>query len=88
MQAVSVEVFWPFLTERVVRLLNPTNLLLHTLAAQIPFEIAVGLNGRIWFKSPSVSETIALKRVIEGVEDGSIGTERKEVERALKTFLA
>ncbi|WRT67681.1 uncharacterized protein IL334_004653 [Kwoniella shivajii] len=69
-------------------LLNPNFPLLPALAASVPFEIAVGLNGRVWFKTETVSESIAVKRVIEGVDSGEIKAEKKDVENAVKEYLA
>ncbi|WVF69354.1 hypothetical protein IAT40_004130 [Kwoniella sp. CBS 6097] len=69
-------------------LLSPKFPVLPTLAASIPFEIAVGLNGRVWFKTETVSESIALKRIIEGVDGGAIKAEKGDVEQAVKQFLA
>ncbi|WWD04757.1 hypothetical protein V865_002828 [Kwoniella europaea PYCC6329] len=69
-------------------LLNPKFIILPTLAATIPFEIAVGLNGRVWFKTETVSESIALKRVIEGLDSGDIKPEKGDVDRAVKEYLA
>jgi len=69
-------------------LLNPSFPLLPTLASQFPFETAVGLNGRIWLKAGSVSETIALNRVLEGCDAGEVGVREREVDRAVRGFLA
>lgn len=62
--------------------------LLPTLAAQIPFETAIGINGRAWFKAQTVTETITLKRIVEGVDDGSIAVEKGVLERKVKEFMA
>ncbi|WWD18380.1 hypothetical protein CI109_102830 [Kwoniella shandongensis] len=70
------------------QLLTPKFPLLPTLAASIPFEIAVGLNGRVWFKAGTVSETVTLKRIVEGVDNGEIRAERSAVEQAVKEYLA
>ncbi|WVR06251.1 hypothetical protein IAU60_003281 [Kwoniella sp. DSM 27419] len=69
-------------------LLNPKFPVLPALAASIPFEIAVGLNGKVWFKTETVSESIALKRVIEGVDSGAIRADKGDVEGAVKDYLA
>lgn len=70
-------------------MLDPKFPLLPTLAASTPFEIAIGLNGRVWFKTKSISEAIAIKRVIEDVNDGSLDPRDKQlVERTLKGYLA
>lgn len=68
-------------------MLNPKTPLLATLATQFPFETAVGLNGRVWFKAETVSQGIALKRVLEGVDDGIIGLGKGEIEAAVQRFL-
>ncbi|KAK1925379.1 hypothetical protein DB88DRAFT_483740 [Papiliotrema laurentii] len=70
------------------QLLNPKFTLLQTLASSIPFEIAIGINGKVWIKSPSISETIALKRVLEGVDEGQFGITKGELDRAVKEFAA
>lgn len=70
------------------RLLTPKHPLLPALAAYIPFETAIGLNGRVWFKAGSAGQTIALRRVIEAVDAGECGTERGEVEAKVKEFMA
>lgn len=70
------------------RLLSPKHPLLQTLAAQFPFETAIGMNGRIWVKAGSVGETIALKRVIEAVDKGELGTSKTELDGAVKRMLA
>lgn len=70
-------------------MLQPKFPLLPTLAAHIPFEIAIGLNGRVWFKSPSISEAIALKRVLEDVNEGKVDPgDKQQLERTLKGYLA
>ncbi|KAL7423267.1 exosome non-catalytic core subunit rrp40 [Cryptotrichosporon argae] len=61
---------------------------LPTLAAHIPFEVAVGFNGRVWFKARTVAQTIALKRVLEVVDSGEIEPTTGDVERAVKVFMA
>ncbi len=70
------------------RLLNPKFQLLTSLAGHFPFEMAVGLNGRIWFKAGTVGQTIALKRVLEGYDAGEIGLGKGEIDRAVKGVLA
>ncbi|WWC88779.1 uncharacterized protein L201_003692 [Kwoniella dendrophila CBS 6074] len=69
-------------------LLNPKFPVLSTLASTIPFEVAVGLNGRVWFKTEAVSESIAVKRVIEGIDSGEIKPEKGDVDKAVKSYLA
>ena len=66
--------------------MNPKFPLLTGMAAQFPFETAVGLNGRIWFKAQSVGQTIASKRALEGYDTGEIRAE--DGGKAVKGFLA
>lgn len=71
------------------RLLSPKFPLLQMLAAHIPFETAIGLNGRVWFKAASVDGTIALQRVIEAVDSGVLdATDKGAVDKTVKRFLA
>jgi exosome complex component RRP40 len=69
-------------------LLTPKHPLLPSLAAQFPFEIAVGMNGRIWFKAADVGQTIAIKRLLEMVEKGQLGMGKEEVGKAVREFTA
>ncbi|XP_055837656.1 exosome complex component RRP40 [Episyrphus balteatus] len=46
-------------------------LLLRALTKEMPFEIAVGLNGRIWIKAKTIKETIALGNAILAAEYSS-----------------
>lgn len=69
------------------RLMTPKNPILPTLAVQFPFETAIGLNGRIWIKAGTISQTIALKLVLEGVDSGEIGEGKAELDKAVKVFL-
>ena len=50
------------------KLLSPECVLLPSLGAQIPFEVAVGMNGRVWLRGRSVKETISLANAIECAE--------------------
>ncbi|BEI80524.1 hypothetical protein CcaverHIS002_0110530 [Cutaneotrichosporon cavernicola] len=71
------------------KLLSPKYPLLQLLAAHIPFETAIGLNGRVWFKAASVDGTIALQRIIEAVDAGTLdATDKAEVDKTVKSFLA
>ena len=70
------------------RLMSPKYPLLPTLAAHIAFEICIGLNGKIWFKSTTISEGIALKRILESVDNGDLEVEKGAVERALREYMA
>lgn len=46
-------------------ILEPNHPLLSTLGAAIPFEVAIGLNGRLWIHSAHVGITIVLARIIQ-----------------------
>jgi len=50
------------------RLLNPNSLILALLGKKFPFEIAVGMNGRIWINSGSTATTIKIARAIQDSE--------------------
>lgn len=68
--------------------MNQNDTLLSTLASVIPFEIAIGINGRVWIKSPSISETIAVSRFLESVDEGKVKLDKSGIERAAKGLLA
>lgn len=42
------------------KLLNPNNRLFNFFAKEQAYEIAVGMNGKIWLKARSIKETVAL----------------------------
>lgn len=50
------------------KILNPNCPLLNSLKNEWPFEIAAGINGRIWIKANTMRETIALGNAILGAE--------------------
>ncbi|OWR43935.1 exosome complex component RRP40 [Danaus plexippus] len=52
----------------VRKILNPSCPLLESLKNEWPFEMAAGMNGRIWIKANSMRETIALGNAILGAE--------------------
>ncbi|KAL7415414.1 hypothetical protein BDY24DRAFT_382887 [Mrakia frigida] len=56
-------------------LLHPTYPLLPLLAARFPFETAIGVNGQVWIRAGTVTQTIALGRAIKEVDEGRIGAE-------------
>ena len=51
------------------RLLDPAHFLLPLLGSRFPLEVAIGINGRVWFKTPEVRQTIAVARCIEAVDE-------------------
>lgn len=55
-------------TNLVKKLLSKECSLLKTLGTSLPYEAAVGLNGRIWIKGRSIKETIAIVNAIESAE--------------------
>ena len=50
------------------RILSTQSELLQRLGKSLPFEIAVGLNGRIWVNGRSTNETLALAHAVSGAE--------------------
>lgn len=50
------------------KILNPSCPLIESLRNEWPFELAAGMNGRIWIKANSMRETIALGNAILGAE--------------------
>jgi exosome complex component RRP40 len=42
------------------------------LGSKFALEAAPGLNGRVWFKTPSVKQTIAVARCIEAVDENGL----------------
>ena len=51
-----------------VRILRPNCPLLKTLGDMMPYETAVGINGRIWVKGRSIIETITIANIISDSE--------------------
>jgi exosome complex component RRP40 len=68
------------------RLLMPKHPLLRLISDQYPFEVAVGMNGRVWFKAEAVDQTIALKRVLEAAERGQLEYDAKAVSQLIKSM--
>ncbi|GAB1599509.1 exosome complex component RRP40-like [Argonauta hians] len=52
----------------VRKLLNPQCLLLKSLGKNIQFEVAIGMNGRVWIKAGSTVNTIAVANAIVSAE--------------------
>ncbi|WVN84996.1 uncharacterized protein L203_100133 [Cryptococcus depauperatus CBS 7841] len=69
-------------------LLNRSHILLPTIASVTSFEIAIGLNGRLWLKAETISETIAMKRLIESVDSYETRVEEVAIKEKLRHFLA
>jgi len=58
----------PLLFMFIYRMLLPDSLLSKQVGKSLPFEFAVGLNGRIWINGRSTQETIEIVRRISGAE--------------------
>ena len=39
------------------------------IGARFPFEVAIGINGRVWLKGPSIFKTAVLAQAIEWADD-------------------
>ena len=52
----------------VRKLLNPTSVLLKNLGDTLKFEIAIGMNGRIWVRASNPKETIGIANAIWAAE--------------------
>lgn len=46
------------------KMLHPQNIVLNSLGKNLPFEVAIGMNGAIWFKANSPAETIIIRNCI------------------------
>jgi len=60
---------------------------LQRLGKSLPFEIAVGMNGRIWVNGRSTEETLALAHAVSGAELLNKG-QVKEMVRKLSDSLS
>ena len=65
----------------VRRLLAPESDLLKALGTSTPFEVAVGMNGRVWVRARSVRETVCLAQAIECSEHMTQGEVRAMADR-------
>ena len=69
-------------------LLDPQNVVLKSLGEAFPFELAVGMNGRVWVHSDSVQHTIVAANAIQQTEAVMRrGGDLEEVKRILATLL-
>lgn len=69
------------------RLLTQNHPLLPCLGARFPFEVAIGTNGRIWFKAPDTSLTIVFARAVEWVDDTEMTAPGTPTEAKIKQWL-
>ncbi|KAG8930115.1 exosome non-catalytic core subunit rrp40 [Tulasnella sp. 418] len=58
------------------RLFDPTYFLLPTLGSKFPMEVVIGVNGRVWVKTPELRHTIAIARCIEAVDEQQLDQEK------------
>ena len=65
----------------VRKLLSPDSGLLAALGTSTPFEVAIGMNGRVWVRARSVRETICLAQAVECSEHMTSGEVRNMAER-------
>lgn len=56
----------------LLSLLHPSYPLLPLLAARFPFETAIGVNGQVWIRAESITQTVALGRAIKEVDEGRV----------------
>ncbi|KAJ9103875.1 hypothetical protein QFC21_002337 [Naganishia friedmannii] len=78
-----------FVTEcslQLCRRIMTTSLLANIIGTlNVPFETAIGMNGRIWIHGSTPLHTIALKRVLEAVDRRVVdGDDKEELERWMK----
>ncbi len=52
----------------VRKLISPECVLLKTLGQSIPYEIAVGMNGRVWIRGKTSKDTVCLANAISAAE--------------------
>lgn len=65
-------------------LLSPKSAVLQALAAKLPFEIAVGCNGRVWVHSGAVKHTVLIANAVLASESLDAGRTRALVRSLLK----
>jgi len=58
---------------------------LEELGEKMPFEVAVGRNGRLWINSKGVKETLLVGRAVMETDKGGLGVE--EQRRLVRRFL-
>ncbi|CAG7853045.1 Exosome complex component rrp40 AltName: Full=Ribosomal RNA-processing protein 40 [Serendipita indica DSM 11827] len=63
------------------KLLDPAHFLLPLLGTKFALDAAIGVNGRIWFKTATPKQTIAISRCIQAVDEDQLDAQ------ALNVFL-
>ncbi|KAH0565614.1 hypothetical protein GP486_001002 [Trichoglossum hirsutum] len=60
--------------------------ILDEIAEKVPFEIAVGRNGRVWVDAEGIAKTLVVGRAIQKTDRGNLGVDeqRKAAKRLLK----
>ncbi|XP_076290284.1 exosome complex component Rrp40 isoform X2 [Lasioglossum baleicum] len=69
------------------KILNPSSLLFNTLARSQAFEVAAGMNGRVWVKARTIRETIAVANAILAAEYATPNNIKKICADIEKTLL-
>ncbi|KIL67959.1 hypothetical protein M378DRAFT_177175 [Amanita muscaria Koide BX008] len=67
-------------------LLDPKHFLLPMIGTRVPFNAAVGLNGRVWVNAKEVKQVIAVTRCIEAVDLDGSGMTQDEVKKFLNAL--
>ncbi|XP_050311144.1 exosome complex component RRP40 [Anthonomus grandis grandis] len=66
---LSNDGFLVHVKQRLVQtLLNPENPLLRTIARKFPYEIVIGVNGKVWIKANQARDVLVLCRAFEAAE--------------------
>jgi exosome complex component RRP40 len=60
--------------------------ILDEIAEKVPFEIAVGRNGRVWVDAEGIAKVLVVGRAIQETDKGNLGVDeqRKAAKRLLK----
>ena len=67
------------------KLMQPKNKVLRALGSKIKYEIAIGLNGKVWLKCDKIQNIVAATNVIYNSEFLAEGqTEKEVVDKVLK----
>ncbi|KAM6494091.1 exosome complex exonuclease RRP40 [Amanita muscaria] len=67
-------------------LLDPKHFLLPMIGTRVPFNAAVGLNGRVWVNAKEAKQVIAVTRCIEAVDLDGSGMTQDEVKKFLNAL--